>query len=543
MLAAMRDYFLRGFGFISPRYGFTLAPEQTLNIRKIGRRLLPVFCLLVIGLGAAFPLPQGTVPDATRPRPKSFSKPVLLQFHGEINQKLTLYFKNRFQKALSENADLLIVEIDSPGGLKMESLEMARMLRDCNQAYTVALITDEAISGGALVSLGCDEIFINPNAKYGDVGEIGFDMEAFAWRLIEPKIESYLYRDARDLAESKGRPADLAEAMVDQDALVYVKHKGNVEDAPLEFKLARADDDDQPEPPWTLIPETGPDRFLTLSGQRAQELGLAQHFATNRESMAEELGIEENSIKVYRYTATDSVIYYLNKPFITALLVLVGLIALYVEFSAPGIGAGGLIAGLCAMLFFWSRFLAGTSGWLEVLLFAAGVIFLLMEVFVIPGFGMAGLAGLVLLFFSVVLASQNFTIPETAQQWNRSLTTSLTLLISGVTFLVVAAFLSQRLGSIPVFNRLVLDPSRLESETADTDKTDEDKPAPQVHPEISVGDWGQAESLLRPAGRAKFAGRSFDVISDGSFVDPGTQVKVVRINGNVITVAPVEEDA
>ena len=432
--------------------------------------------------------------------------------------------------------DLLIVEIDSPGGLKIESLQIARLLRDCDWAYTAVLITKEAISGGALVSLGADEIFIDPNAKFGDIGEVGFDKEAFAWRLIEPKIESYLSRDARDLAESKGRSPDLAEAMVDKDVLVYYKHKGNVQQAPLEFLLVRVDAPVKPEAPWKLVEEAGAERFLTLSGQRALELELAQHAAASREDLAKDFGIRVEQLKVYRETTTDRVVYYLNNPFVTGLLVVIGLIALYVELSAPGIGAGGLVSGLCAILFFWSRFLGGTSGWLEVILFTAGLIFLLMEIFVIPGFGVSGVSGLALLFTSVVLAGQDFTVPQSAEQWNQSLTSVLMILGSGFVFLMAAAFISKRLGSIPVLNRLVLSP------TGDDDPkiSETGKPEPPTHPLVSVGDWGVADSLLRPAGRVKFAGRSLDVISDGAFIEPGTQVKAIRIQGNIITVAEVE---
>ncbi len=483
---------------------------------------------------------QDSVPDARRPRPEKFSRPGLIQFHGEIDRQLAQYFKNRFDRARRDGIDLLVIEIDSPGGLKVESLQIARALRDCQFAYTVCLIHNEAISGGALVSLGVDEIFIDPNAKFGDIGEIGFDSETFAWRLIEPKIESYLSRDARDLAQSKGRPADLAEAMVDKDVVVYVKTRGDVEDGPLEFKLIRVGEE-KPGEPWKLIPETGPERFLTLSGQRAEELGIAQQFASDREDLAKELDFDLTQLRVYRETTTDTIVYLLNNPFITGLLVITGLIALYLEFSAPGIGAGGLVAGLCAILFFWSRFLGGTSGWLEVILFMSGLIFLAMEIFVIPGFGFAGLSGLALLFSSVILASQDFTWPQSAEQWNQSLTTSLMILCSGCLFLILAAFISKRLDSIPVFNRLVLSPANRQTLADPSEKNEYGKLAPHPHPQISVGDWGKAESLLRPAGRARFAGNSFDVISDGSFVDRGTQVRIVRIQGNVITVSPIDD--
>ena len=234
----------------------------------------------------------------------------MIEFNGEINGKLTGYFKNRFAQAKKSGVDLLIIEIDSPGGLKIESLEMARMLRDCDWAYTIAIINNEAISGGSLVSLGCDEIQIDPNAKFGDSGEIGFDTEEWAWRLIEPKIESYLSRDARDLAESKGRPADLAEAMVDKDLLVYRLPPEDGKQA--KFKSVRVDAVKKPDAPWVLVEESKAERFLTMSGQRTVELGMGQGSLSTRAAIANEFDFETTDLKVYRLTTTDSAAYFLN---------------------------------------------------------------------------------------------------------------------------------------------------------------------------------------------------------------------------------------
>ena len=262
--------------------------------------------ILAVTLLAVLPVQQikaqGSVPDATRDRPAKINRPVVIEMYGEIDGKLTTYFKSRFEQAKAADADLLIIDIDSPGGLKIESLEMARMLRDCDWAYTVALVTDEAISGAALISIGCDEIYIDPNAKFGDIGEIQFDMEEFAFRLIEPKIESYLSRDARDLAESKGRPADLAEAMVDKEVLVYRRPKEGAE-GEFEFTSARTDEEIKPDEPWELIPETGPERFLTVSGQRAKELEIAQGFASSIDELGRRLSIrrfESKAISLHR---------------------------------------------------------------------------------------------------------------------------------------------------------------------------------------------------------------------------------------------------
>lgn len=479
------------------------------------------------------------VPDARQTRPQQIDKVIVIEFEGEITHERERYFNARFRQAKKIGCDVLLIEIDSPGGLKIESLKMARMIRDCDWAYTVVFIKNEAISGGALMSLGSDEIQISPNAKFGDIGEIGFDVEQFAWRLIEPKIESYLSRDARDLSQSKGRPPELAESMVDKDVIVFTKQN---DDGRPEFKVIRVDQA-PPGPPWAEVPETGAERFLTLNGQRAKQLTVAQRFAeTRQEVLASFGGGETSDVTVFVHTTTDWVIHLLNSPLITGLLLVVGLVALYLELSAPGIGVGGMIAVLCATLFFWSRMSGGTSGWLEIILFVAGLLFIVMEIFVIPGFGIAGLAGIAMLLSSVVLASQGFVIPQSVTDWNQLLITLITVACSGLIFLVAAFFITRSLGSLPIFNRLVLTPdappnaaSTSLDHGADTDQSAQFA----GRTKISVGDLGKSKSLLRPAGEAMFDGQSFDVVSDGSFVDPETPVKVIRIQGNVITVAEV----
>lgn len=499
--------------------------------------LQTLICCMTISLTAVIAIGQEpSVPDRTRPRPAKFERPVLIEFKGEINRRLAGFFNRAMDKAQAKNADLIIVEVDSPGGLKSESLQIARRLRDC-KAYTVVIIQNEAISGGSLVSLGVDEIHINPDAKFGDSGEIYFDAEQWAWRLAQSKIESYLSRDARDLAESKGRSPDLAEAMVDSDYFVYVKKN---EDGEQEFTGVSNKENLKPDPPWKLVPETKTDRFLTLSGKRAVELGLAQGDSSTREQIAQELNFDFQSAAVYRPTMVDFVVDILNNPLVTGLLILIGLVALFIELTAPGIGVGGLVAGLCALLFFWSHFLGGTAGWLEVTLFVAGLSFVAAEVFLIPGLGIPGIMGVILLFASVILAGQDFVIPNTVDDWNRTLTSVMVTLLSFVSFLVAAVLITKNMGRIPLLQGIILDPNDRAGE--EDNQSNPQSKAPNTLDGVSVGDWGIADSLLRPAGRVKIKGRVFDVISDGTFVDPGTSVQVVKIHGNVITVAEAEPE-
>ncbi|MFN6207743.1 MAG: NfeD family protein [Planctomycetota bacterium] len=478
--------------------------------------------------------------DRRRARPGSFSRPLLIELDGEIAPSDTADIRNRLQRAKSAGADLVILEIDSPGGYKTESLAIGELLRDLDWAYVVAFVPREAISGAALLSFGADEIYAAPEMRFGDIGPIHFDPTEFAFRLVPAKLQSVLVREARDLAAAKGYPPDLAEAMVDKDVLVFQRQGP---DGKLEFRRAHVNDQERPADDWKLIEESGPERFLTLNGVRAKELGLVRELVRNREDLAQAVGFNSADLIVHQVNWADRVARVLNTWWMTAILVVIGLLALYLELTAPGIGVGSLVAGLCAMLFFWSHFLGGTADWLEVLLFVAGIVCLAMELFVIPGTGIAGLLGMLLLLSSVVMATQDFVIPSNGEQWNQFLTSLLTLLCALALVALGAILITKKLGKSPGFNQMVLapryeQPTDLKSDSATGKPL---KPSPAPHPAVSVGDWGKADSPLRPAGRVNFAGLSVDAISDGQFVERGQQVKVLRIQGNVIVVAPVEE--
>jgi len=470
------------------------------------------------------------LPNLRKSRPASFERPFLIEFKGEINWQLAKYFRAKVEQAKSAGADLLLVEIDSPGGLKSESLSIAEMLRDIDWAYTVAFVPREALSGAALITYGFDELVVDKFARIGDIGIIQYDPQLFAFRFAPEKIQSVLVSQARDLAQSKGRSAELAEAMIHKEYVVYQREK----DGKTEFKGIDSANENAPDDDWKVVSESQKG-FLTVNGVRAEELGLAQGFAADRKEICGDFGIDPATTTVLKHTSTDTIVYYLNHPFVTGLLILVGLIAFFSELSMPGIGVGGLTSGLCAALFFWSRFLGGTSTWLEIVLFGAGVVFLLMEFFVIPGWGISGIMGLMLLVASVFMASQDFIVPTNERQWNQFLTSSLVLMLATALFCVAAAIIIRNIGYIPVFSKLILSPPVGEVKISPADK----KPVMTEHPTISIGDWGRAESLLRPAGRAIFAGQSFDVVSDGEFIDPGTQIRVITIKGNRIVVSAI----
>ena len=148
-----------------------------------------------------------------------------------------------------------------------------------------------------------------------------------------------------------------------------------------------------------------------------------------------------------------------------------------------------------------------------------------MELFVIPGFGVAGIAGIVLMGVSVLMASQNFIIPQNPFQTAELQTNLLVMAGSGIAFLAGAFFLGKYMGYLPVVSSLMLAPPS--SSTVEASKAPE-KGVTAAHPIVAVGDWGVAESILRPAGKARFGERTVDVVADGSYIEADKQVKVVE---------------
>jgi membrane-bound serine protease (ClpP class) len=494
--------------------------------RFVGWALAAVWLAALPVWGAADDRPQEGPPGVEEPA--HYARGVLIRIEGEVTPMLEQYLFRKLDVARADHADLVIVEIDSPGGFLVESLEIAEKLRDMHGVHTVAYIPREALSGAAIAALGCDEIVMHPRALLGDAGPI-FQDEDGLFRHAPEKIRSHLAQKLRDLATAKGRPPALAEAMVDMQRRVY--EVVNTKSGATRFMNdAEIKADDHPDE-WKKVKpvlESGDGHFLEVNGTRAVELGLASTTVADRTELAHRYHLD--GLRVIEPSLVDTAVYILNMQFVTGLLFVVGLIALYVEVSAPGVGLGGLVAGLCFALFFWSRFLGGTADWLEVVLFVAGGVFIGVELFVFPGFGVAGLTGLLLLFASLVLASQRFIVPSNTAQLQTLSNTLLVVVLSGGAFAVSAVILSKYLGSIPMLGHLTLKPPESSAASADMDQSAEAEA-------VRVGVLGVADSPLRPAGKARFGDVRVDVVTDGAFITRGSAVQVIEVSRNRVVVS------
>jgi len=493
-----------------------------------------------IAIAASF----GSIGAAQQAEPEpgvgNLKRAVIIEFHEAITPLSGAILKRRFEEAQAAGAEIIVLDIDSPGGYVSTTLELVDMLEQAKGVTSVAYIQREAISGAALLSLAANKIVIGKTALIGDAGMIMMGEDA-AFRYVPEKERSYLAQRVRTIAEKAGRPPSLAEAMVDKDLEVF--KAVNKADGTVAYFSEREWKSMEDIDKWEKglpVREAGGSTFFTAKGSRAVELGVADFSIDNPADLAAAIGAI-SPIPIIQASVVDKLIVVLNSPFITGLLLVVGLVALVVEFGSPGIGLGGLTSILCFGLFFWSRFLGGTSGWFEVMLFAIGLAFVMLEIFVIPGIGVAGIGGGGLMMFALFIASRRFILPESSRDLTAWTVDVLTILAAVIGFFIASSILVNFLTGIPILKRLALVPGSDDSASIDTmlavaspDGSGGLEPAT-----ISLGQEGVADGPLRPSGRIRIDDQLIDVITEGDFIDNGSRVKVISKRGNRIVVRAV----
>jgi len=491
--------------------------------------------ILIALLACAVVMASHTVSAAQDERASGRSA-VVIPLHEDINPLSGAIFERKFRQAAESGVDVIILHINSPGGWTMVTFELMDVLLDAKDVETVAYIDKDAISGAALFSLAADKIIMHADARIGDAGEIVMGADG-AFRYTEAKSRSVLAQKARDTAAATGRPATLAEKMTNKDMVVFKathRNDGRVDYFSEQEWESRDDIDD-----WQKgkpVREAGKEMFFIANGRRALELGVADAIVKDQSELFETLKVA-TPVPVLKRTSMDTFILILNSGVMTFLLILVGLIAIGVELSAPGLGIGGLTSVLCFGLFFWSRFLGGTAGWLEVTLFTCGLLFIAAEVFVIPGFGVAGISGLVLTLGSLVMASNRIGLPTSGADAMDLGVDVLTVMGAFLGFLVSLIFLANYISDIPGLSRLTLKPQLA---TPDSELLIE--PSVSETPgwqRIEVGTIGETLSALRPSGKMQVLDFQVDVVTEGEFVESNTPVKVIAKQGSRVIVRPI----
>lgn len=428
---------------------------------------------------------------------------------------------NRAQRMIEDairqrGVNFICLWLDTEGGSPAESARLAVFLAtalDAAEVRTVAYVPQRAGADAALIALACDELVMAPRAVLG--GD---------WQppLSKEEILQLSQTVRETLAPGKSRSWSLPAAMVDPGLDVFAYQR--LEDAKYVEYFCEEEAAEQTEPDVWQKGEavTTPGVPLMVTGTVATELWLADHEAEDFAGFKRHYGLE-NDPALLEPSWADFLVDALASPAVAVFLLVIGFAALYVELQAPGVGIGGFCAAVCFIVFFWSRFLGGTAGWLEVILFLAGVCFLLVEIFVLPGFGIFGLGGGLMVLASIVLASQTFVLPNTTEQLEQ-LKGSLFILTGAGVGSIVLIMLIQRW--LPV-----LSPA---SEARDAIRHEA-----LVDYDDLLGSHGTTTTQLTPSGKARFADRMVDVIADCEAVERGRQVEVVEVRGNRVFVRPV----
>ncbi len=452
-------------------------------------------------------------------------RPVILDLRGEITPRVAGQLESLLGSTLeTTGANWIGVRIDSAGGDLEASVRLATALAqlDANSVRTVAYVPSESSGGAALVALACDQLVMHPTARMlaGSSNVLPTELDAArlalreslaprterSWSLltamIDPAVELFDYRNKTTGA---GRIMSAAEVAALPDADVWQRG------APIQ-------EANQP---------------LEISGERALQLGLAWHNVESFEELKRLYSLAGDPTVAQPNWALE-LIEALASPEFAVLLMMAGFAGIYVELRTPGLGIGGFVSTVALVLFFWSKFLHGTAGWLEVLLFVTGVAFLLLEVFVLPGFGIFGLGGGAMVIASLVLASLTFIAPHSATDMEE-LTRSLgSVALAGVGVVAIAMATSRYLPHAPLFRKMVLAPPPPE------ERTYMEKQEAVADYEHLVGVKGVAATHLRPAGKAELQHQLLDVIAEGEPIDQGTPIVVVDARGNRVVVRSVD---
>lgn len=444
----------------------------------------------------------------------------------DVRGAITSNLAGRVQKLIAEQREqgvtFICVWLDSPGGSPADSLNVANALAGLNdpECWTVAYIPREARADAAFIALACDDIVMGPSAVLGGAG---------AYEIADEDELRVTVQAVREVARQKMRSPSLAAALVDGRVTVYRYTRQT--DGLVEYYS----EEDVRELPDALDwrrdgqPLGEPGKPLLLSGNKAAELGLARDVVENFAEFKALYGLEDDPTLVERGWA-DVLVDALNSPSVAWFLLVVGAVALYIELQTPGVGLGGLVSAVCFVLFFWSAFLGGTAGWLEVLLFVVGVICLLLEVFVFPGFGVFGVGGALLVLVSLILASQTFVLPQNEYQMEKLRDTLLVIAGAGAATLLVVALVRKYLPHTPMLSRMLLAPPTHEELQSLSQR--------EALAQLShlLGAVGSAVTPLVPGGKVRFGDELVDVVTEGDFIEPGQDVQVIEVRGNRVVV-------
>jgi membrane-bound serine protease (ClpP class) len=460
-----------------------------------------------------------------------FHKVVVIPVSGEIEPGIAAFLKRALMEVPDTPDTLIVVEMNTFGGRVDSALEMVESLIQIKQARTIAYVSDKAISAGALISLACNQLVMKHHTTIGDCAPITYSKEGP--QMMGEKFQSPLRAKFRTLAKRNGYPPALAEAMVTADMEIYrVKIDGRVEYIDgLEYEELSKRDKARISEKRTVVAKG---ELLTMDDSEAHELGFSSMSVGGIDEMLAKMGVTGYALQRIEESWSENLVSLMVA--ISPILMLIGLGALYLEIKSPGFGVPGIVGILCLALVFFNQYLVGLADYTELLILITGIILLGFEMFVIPGFGIAGIAGIICITAALLLGFQDFVIPDPRLPWQKELLVDNLLKVTASVVGAFVAALAVLRYVFPRISRAVHGPY-LSATLADARF---DLPAEETG--IQAGRTGTAVTLLRPSGKAKIDGVVYDVVSQADFIPKGSRIRVLKISGTRIIVVREEFD-
>jgi membrane-bound serine protease (ClpP class) len=443
-------------------------------------------------------------PAASDAGPATPGKVMVIPIRAEISPPELYILRRGIREAIEAGADTLILDMETPGGRLDVTFDILQALERF-PGRTVTYVNAEAISAGALIAMGTDEIWFKPGGLIGAAApvmsggaEIGDTMKA--------KLISYLLARARSITEGQGYRSQVITAMIDVD---------------YEFKIG----DEVISPKGALLTLTASEAAKPY-GDPPMPL-LASGIVDNLDELVERLhGSDAVVMNRLEVTWSEKLAQYLVS--LTPLLMGLGMLFLFIEFRTPGFGVFGLLGGVFLGIVFFGHYAAGLSGYEPVILFILGVILVLVEVLFVPGILVGIIAGVLMILTSLLWAMADFLPKEPITFSGDLLMRPLLNLASGIliavlVFLALVRFLPH--GGL--WGRMVLETS-VAGEPGALQPIDSWAMPGAEAAESRVGLYGKAVTALYPSGQVEIGGRRYEARLEVGMADPGTPVRVVR---------------
>ncbi len=420
-------------------------------------------------------------------------KVMVMEIKAEIDPRMARYVKLALDHAEKSKAEIIIIDMDTFGGALNDAKEIVDRIMDVKVPVWV-FINSDAASAGALISIACDSIYMAPGATIGAATVVDGSGAA-----APDKYQSYMRSIMRSTAEENGRDPRIAEGMVDETIVVdSVKQAGKV---------------------------------ITFTTSEAIENGYCEAKVESIEDILKRNSIESYELETYQLGATEKIIAIFLNPFISGILILVIIGGIYFELQTPGVGFPLIAALVALVLYLVPYYLNGLAEYWEIIALFVGVLLIIAEIFVIPGFGVAGIAGISLTVISMILIMLNndFFNFEFVPLGDIIVASFATLggLAGGILLLF---FGGAKLTQTKAFQRIAL---------GDTQEVKDGYSVNTFNANL-LGHKGKAYTILRPSGKVIINEQIYDAFTRGDYVEKGEAIEVIGAEGVTLKVKRIE---